>query len=154
MSMEPVAVAAPPAADQPTRVYGVTDRHGYYWGTGRRKTAIARVRIKPGSGKIAINNRPLEHFFTEHQDRAAVLAPFAATNSMGQWDVWANVDGGGHTGQAGAVLLGISRALGSTRREADLALRSAGYLTRDPREVERKKYGRRKARRRFQFSKR
>lgn len=154
MSMESVAVAPAAASEAPTRVYGVPDKFGYYWGTGRRKTSVARVRIKPGSGKITINDRSLENFFTEHQDRAAVLASFAATNSMGQWDVWANVNGGGHTGQAGAVLLGISRALASTRREADLALRAAGYLTRDPREVERKKYGRRKARRRFQFSKR
>lgn len=125
-----------------------------FLGTGRRKSAVARVRLVAGSGRVLINKRPLEAFFTEVLDRNDVGAPFDATRSRGRWDVHANVHGGGHTGQAGAIRLGIARALVRFNEKYEPALRSAGYLTRDSREVERKKYGQRKARRRFQFSKR
>ena len=126
----------------------------YTWGLGRRKTAVARVRIAPGEGNIHINRRNVNSYFTEEQHRKAVHAPLVATDTMGRFDVWANVRGGGPTGQAGAVLLGISRALLKTDPEFDSVLRAGGYLTRDPRMVERKKYGQKGARKRFQFSKR
>jgi len=126
----------------------------YVWGLGRRKTAVARVRIAPGEGNIRINRRDVASYFTEEQDRKAVHAPLVATDTMGRFDVWANVRGGGPSGQAGAVLLGISRALLEVDPEFESVLRAGGYLTRDPRMVERKKYGQRGARRRFQFSKR
>ncbi len=126
----------------------------YTWGLGRRKTAVARVRIAPGQGNIKINRRDIDVYFTEEQDRKAVYAPLVATNCQTRFDVWANVRGGGPTGQAGAVLLGISRALLKTDPEFDSVLRAGGYLTRDPRMVERKKYGQKGARKRFQFSKR
>ena len=126
----------------------------YVWGLGRRKTAVARVRIAPGQGNIQINRRTMDRYFTEEQDRNAVRAPLIATDCQDRFDVWANVRGGGPTGQAGAVLLGISRALLEIDPEFESVLRAGGYLTRDPRMVERKKYGQRGARRRFQFSKR
>ncbi len=126
----------------------------YVWGLGRRKTSVARVRIAPGQGKITINRRDVGEYFTEEQDRKAVHSPLAATDTLKSFDVWANVRGGGTTGQAGAVLMGISRALLATDSEFEAVLRSGGYLTRDARMVERKKYGQRGARRRFQFSKR
>ena len=126
----------------------------YIWGLGRRKTAVARVRIAPGQGNIKINRRDVDLYFTEEQDRNAVRAPLIATDTQDHFDVWANVRGGGPTGQAGAVLLGISRALVEARPDLESVLRAGGYLTRDPRMVERKKYGQRGARRRFQFSKR
>ncbi len=126
----------------------------YSWGTGRRKMAIARVRIRPGEGKLAINNRKLDEYFTQEQDRKAILAPLQAVEADKSFDVFANVKGGGPSGQAGAVMLGIARALKSYDENYLPALRSGGYLTRDPRMKERKKYGQRGARRRFQFSKR
>ncbi|MBK8915886.1 MAG: 30S ribosomal protein S9 [Phycisphaerales bacterium] len=128
--------------------------HGAYLGTGRRKTSVARVRIKNGSGKILINDRDIGVYFTEIQDRETVLAPLKSTNTVTGWDVFARVEGGGHTGQAGAVRLGIARALLRADTGYEAVLRDNGYLTRDAREVERKKPGRRKARRSFQFSKR
>ena len=126
----------------------------YIWGLGRRKTSVARVRIRPGAGNIQINRRDVDTYFTEEQDRKAVHAPLVATETQGSFDIWANVRGGGPTGQAGAVLLGISRALVKAQPDLEPILRAGGYLTRDPRMVERKKYGQRGARRRFQFSKR
>jgi small subunit ribosomal protein S9 len=126
----------------------------YSWGTGRRKAAIARVRIRPGEGKLAVNNRKLDEYFTQEQDRKAVLAPLLAVEADKSFDVFANVKGGGPSGQAGAVVLGIARALKNYNESYLPALRSNGYLTRDPRMKERKKYGQRGARRRFQFSKR
>ena len=126
----------------------------YTWGLGRRKTAVARVRIAPGQGNIKINRRDVDRYFTEEQDRNAVRAPLVATNCQTRFDIWANVRGGGPTGQAGAVLLGISRALLEVEPEFESILRAGGYLTRDPRMVERKKYGQKGARKRFQFSKR
>ncbi len=126
----------------------------YIWGLGRRKTSVARVRIRPGAGNIQINRRDVDTYFTEEQDRKAVHAPLLATQTQGSFDIWANVRGGGPTGKAGAVLLGISRALVKAQSDLEPILRAGGYLTRDPRMVERKNYGQRGARRRFQFSKR
>jgi small subunit ribosomal protein S9 len=126
----------------------------YIWGLGRRKKAIARVRIRPGSGKIVINKRDVDAYFTSPRDQNDVRAPLAATDSLTRYDVWANVQGGGSTGQAGAVVLGIARALAKADSDTYITLKGKGYLTRDSRIVERKKYGQRGARRSFQFSKR
>ncbi len=130
------------------------DKGGFYWGTGRRKTAVARVRIKPGKGKFTINRHEAAKYFTEERDRANVLAPLKVTKTEGNLDVHVNVRGGGFMGQAGAVLLGLSRALKAYDPTLEPVLRENEFLTRDAREVERKKYGQRGARRRFQFSKR
>jgi small subunit ribosomal protein S9 len=126
----------------------------YIWGTGRRKTAVARVRIRPGSGKILINDRAVESFFTEIKDRCAVSAPLEAVQMTGAWDVWARVDGGGRSGQAGAIMLGLARAIAKAVPDLETALRDRGLLTRDARMKERKKYGQKGARKRFQYSKR
>ena len=123
-------------------------------GTGRRKTSVARARIKPGSGQIAINKRSLEDYFPIDQDRAAVLAPLKATGKEGEVDISINVFGGGNTGQAGACSLGIARALVGYDSELFAVLREEGFLTRDSRMKERKKPGRHGARRGTQFSKR
>jgi len=127
---------------------------GARWGTGRRKTSVARVRVKPGAGKFVINQRTVEQYFSEPQHRQAVLEPLIVTDSASRYDLLANVSGGGYTGQAGAIRLGVARALVQIDAKYEPALRDKGLLTRDARKVERKKYGRRKARRRFQFSKR
>jgi len=152
-------------------------KHKVYNGTGRRKTSVARVRlIEGGSGKIAINGRGLEQFFTEDKDRAAVTGPLAITEMRGRVDVEVAVQGGGITGQAGAISQGVARALkemfgltaeptpapaaegaeGAESATPNIAkrLRDSGYLTRDGRMKERKKYGRKAARKSFQFSKR
>jgi small subunit ribosomal protein S9 len=126
----------------------------FIWGTGRRKSAVARVRVAPGSGKITINGRELNEYFTSERDRKALFGPFEVTNTGGKMDLHARCSGGGPVGQAGAVILGLSRALTKIDKTLEPALRGAGYLTRDPRMKERKKYGQRGARRRFQFSKR
>jgi small subunit ribosomal protein S9 len=130
------------------------DAHGQYWGTGRRKKSIARVRVKKGSGTITINSRTLENFFHQDRDRTAIKSLIAKTGNEGKVDVFAEVEGGGFTGQAGSVVLGLARAIRKMDTSADTVLRDGGFLTRDPRMKERKKYGRRGARRRFQFSKR
>jgi len=127
---------------------------GYYWGIGRRKSAVARVRIKPGKGKLLINKKKLKEYFVREQDRKAVLAPLAAVDAEKSFDIFVNVQGGGTSGQAGAVLLGIARALKIYDENYIQALRDGGHLTRDSRMVERKKPGQRGARRKFQFSKR
>lgn len=124
------------------------------WGTGRRKTSVARCRITAGTGKITVNGREVDRYFTEPADRMAVYAPLKATNALNLWDAVVNVHGGGHAGQAGAIRLGLARALLRHSEKYEPVLRSAGFLTRDARKVERKKYGRAGARRRFQFSKR
>lgn len=121
---------------------------------GRRKTSVARVILKPGTGVIRINDRPLEQYFPVDTLRTQIMSPFTVTELTGKYDVVANVDGGGLTGQAGAVKLGISRALVEINSELKSKLRLNDMMTRDPRMVERKKYGQRKARKRFQFSKR
>ena len=121
---------------------------------GRRKTSVARVMLKSGSGNVKVNKRSLENYFPVETLRTEVLSPFTVTETTGKYDVVANVRGGGLTGQAGAIKLGISRALVELDNELRGKLRLNGLLTRDPRMVERKKYGQRKARKRFQFSKR
>ena len=126
----------------------------YIWGTGRRKTSTARVRIKPGTGKFLINDREFDKFFLTDDTRRAALQPLVVTETRNNFDIWVNVAGGGITGQAGAVSLGVARALLRENANFDKVLREHGLLTRDSREVERKKYGRHKARRSTQFSKR
>jgi small subunit ribosomal protein S9 len=126
----------------------------YIWGTGRRKTSMARVRMADGSGAFTINGRPIEGYFTETQDRQAVTAPLDLLGLRANYDVFVNVKGGGHTGQAAAARMGLARALSKVLPEKESQLRDAGFLTRDSRMKERKKYGQRGARRRFQFSKR
>jgi small subunit ribosomal protein S9 len=121
---------------------------------GRRKTAIARVYLKEGSGAVTINKRELNNYFETEMLRYKVLQPFALTGNTGKYDVKVNVEGGGITGQAEAVRLGISRALCEINAEHRIALKPEGLLTRDSRMVERKKPGQKKARKRFQFSKR
>jgi small subunit ribosomal protein S9 len=143
----PVTESAAPAEPK-------LDRYGRAYATGKRKNAVARVWIKPGPGEIKVNGRDIDVFFARPTLRMVINQPFVATNRAGQYDVVCTVDGGGLSGQAGALRHGISRAL--TRLEPALrtALKSGGFLTRDPRVVERKKYGKAKARRSFQFSKR
>lgn len=121
---------------------------------GRRKTSVARVTLSPGSGKITVNRRPLETFFALETLRQDIVKPFEVTQTLGKYDVKINVEGGGSTGQAGAIRMGIARALVRLSDDNRPLLRGAGLLTRDPRMVERKKYGQKKARKRFQFSKR
>jgi small subunit ribosomal protein S9 len=129
-------------------------KSGFWWGTGRRKSSVARVRIKPGSGKMLVNKKKLEEYFKREQDRNSVLAPLKTVKAENLFDVYINVKGGGTTGQSGASLLGVARALRSYDESYIPALRDSGLLTRDPRMVERKKPGQAGARRRFQFSKR
>jgi small subunit ribosomal protein S9 len=130
------------------------DEHGRAYATGRRKDAVARVWLKPGSGKVTVNGKDQETYFARPTLRLIINQPFAITDREGQYDIIATVRGGGLSGQAGAVKHGISQAL--TRYEPALrsTVKAAGFLTRDSRVVERKKYGRAKARRSFQFSKR
>ena len=124
------------------------------WGTGRRKSAIARVRLMPGDGKILINKREVNNYFAEQKDRQSVLSPLVATDTLTSYNIGVNVKGGGTTGQADAVKLGIARALRKVDPSLEQTLREGKFLTRDPRMVERKKYGQKGARKRFQFSKR
>ncbi len=121
---------------------------------GRRKTSVARVFLRNGSGKITVNKRDFENFFPVDVHRNTVLQPFAVTDTMGKYDVFVNVKGGGITGQAEAIRLGIARALVDINEDFRSVLKAEGFLRRDPRMVERKKYGQPKARKRFQFSKR
>jgi small subunit ribosomal protein S9 len=130
------------------------DKGGFYWGTGRRKTSVARVRIKPGDGKLLINDKNLPDYFKLERDRNSVIAPLKAVNVEKGFDVFINVKGGGVTGQAEAALLGVARALKNYDETFTSVLRDGGYLTRDPRMVERKKPGQSGARKRYQFSKR
>ena len=126
----------------------------YFWGTGRRKTATARVRIKKGEGKITVNERKFEDFFPLPLTRKIIVQPLSVTETTGKFDIIANIAGGGSTGQAGALRHGIARALTKFNEEFRSSLRKNGLLTRDPRMKERKKYGLKKARKRPQFSKR
>ena len=126
----------------------------HYYGTGRRKTAVARVFMKPGKGAIVVNNKAVDDFFSRETGRMIVRQPLVLTNHLNTFDIKVNVHGGGESGQAGAVRHGISRALVVYDDTLKPALRKAGLVTRDAREVERKKVGLRKARRRKQFSKR
>ena len=149
--------AAKDKADKPSVAPGPSgappDGH-WWWGTGRRKRAVARVRIRPGDGKFIINKRPYESYFTEERDRNDLMNVLNKTNTAGSLDVHVNLHGGGYMGQAGAIVLGLARALRKYDESLEPILRSNGLLSRDPRKVERKKYGQPGARRRFQFSKR
>ena len=126
----------------------------YIWGTGRRKTSIARVRLKKGNGKITVNNKELDSYFPIDRDRGMVCSRLKATKAQGDFDVLANVNGGGITGQAGAISLGIARALVKSDSALAEPLREGGFLTRDSRMKERKKYGQKGARKSFQWTKR
>lgn len=163
--------AAKPAAAKAAPVEAATEtvatgspkpaKSGWWWGTGRRKRAVARVRIRAakGEGKLTIQcsgkkMKSVEQYFAEDRDRANCYAPLKLTGTLGKVEVFARLDGGGFMGQAGALMMGLARALKEYDPALELQLRGSGMLTRDPREVERKKYGQAGARRRFQFSKR
>ena len=147
-------IAAPPVQEPPPLREQQIDKQGRAYATGRRKDAVARVWLKPGSGRIFVNGRDQEAYFARPTLRLVINQPFGVAERSGQYDVVATVKGGGLSGQAGAVKHGIAQAL--TRYEPILrgVVKSAGFLTRDSRVVERKKYGKAKARRSFQFSKR
>ena len=156
----PVAAAAgeeapvrPAAPSAPLRAQEL-DAYGRAYATGRRKDAVARVWLKPGSGKVVVNGREQEVYFARPTLRLVINQPFQVADREGQYDVIATVKGGGLSGQAGAVKHGIAQALSKFEPALRSAVKAAGFLTRDPRVVERKKYGRAKARRSFQFSKR
>ncbi|MBI2931429.1 MAG: 30S ribosomal protein S9 [Planctomycetes bacterium] len=142
MAEDPIATAVPKETKE------------YLWTTGRRKTSVARVRLAKGTGTITINRRPIEKYFLTEQERAEALEPLYATKSQGKFDLLILCDGGGMAGQAGAVRLGIARALKQVDPTLEPKLRADGLLTRDPRMKERKKYGLRGARRGVQYSKR
>lgn len=157
------AAAAPIDEPKPLRLPKEA-KGGWWWGTGRRKRAVARVRIKPaatagGEQQFTVvmtdkKRKPIEKYFAEDRDRADCYAPLKITGTLAKFDVFVRVDGGGYMGQAQAIRMGLARALSGYDPQLELALRDAGFLTRDAREVERKKYGQAGARRRFQFSKR
>jgi small subunit ribosomal protein S9 len=153
-SLEGLAALKPAAAPEQPHYVQKLDAQGRAYATGKRKDAVARVWVKPGAGKITINERPLETYFARPVLRMLIQQPLVISNRNGQFDVICTVSGGGLSGQAGAVRHGLSKAL--TNYEPDLrgVLKREGFLTRDSRVVERKKYGRAKARRSFQFSKR
>jgi small subunit ribosomal protein S9 len=130
------------------------EQQNAYYATGKRKTAIARTWLTPGSGRVTVNNRPLEEYFKVESARVETLQPLTLTNTLGTYDVRVRVLGGGINGQAGAIRHGITRALIQADPEYRLPLKKAGFVKRDPRAKERKKYGQRGARARFQFSKR
>jgi small subunit ribosomal protein S9 len=125
-----------------------------YYGTGKRKTSIARVWMKPGTGKMVVNQKPIEEYFGLETSRMIIMQPLQLTENVGKFDIDINVCGGGPSGQAGAVRHGITKALMEFSAELRGILKKAGLVTRDPREKERKKYGQPGARKRFQFSKR
>ncbi len=144
------AAAKPP----PARTGAPPPDGHWWWGTGRRKTAVARVRLRPGDGKFMVNRRPYDKYFTEDRDHKDLLNVLEKTNTVGGLEIHVNVNGGGYTGQAGAIVLGLGRAIRRYDETLEPILRSNGFLSRDPRKVERKKYGQPGARKRFQFSKR
>jgi len=135
-------------------IRGKLDKHGVAMGTGRRKTAVARVRLKAGTGSLTINGQALDEYLRVERDRQMVEAPLKATEMFGKVDVWVRVNGGGTTGQTGAIVLGIARALEGYNNQFHETLSAGRFLTRDSRMVERKKFGFKKARKSFQFSKR
>jgi small subunit ribosomal protein S9 len=153
-TLEDLSALKPAAAPQPPKYVQKLDKEGRAYATGKRKDAVARVWVKMGAGNIVVNDRPVETYFARPVLRMLIQQPLVAANRQGQYDVFCTVSGGGLSGQAGAVRHGLSKAL--MRYEPDLrpALKRGGFLTRDPRVVERKKYGKAKARRSFQFSKR
>jgi small subunit ribosomal protein S9 len=143
-----------PAAPEAPRYVKKVDKQGRAYATGKRKDAVARVWVKPGSGKITVNTRAFEVYFARPVLRMMIQQPLVSSNRQGQYDVICTVSGGGLSGQAGAVRHGLSKALTNFEPELRNVLKKGGFLTRDSRVVERKKYGRAKARRSFQFSKR
>jgi len=149
-----IAAASEPKTAPETESKPGEPKRGFWWGTGRRKKSIARVRLKPGDGKLLINGRDVNDYFKSVQEREAVQNILKALKAEKTFDIYANVDGGGTNGQAGAVVLGIARAMKLYDPNMLQTLRDGGFLTRDSRMKERKKYGQRGARRRFQFSKR
>jgi small subunit ribosomal protein S9 len=146
--------ALKPASPESPKYEKKVDKQGRAYATGKRKNAVARVWIKPGSGKIVVNTKPVEQFFARPVLRMMIQQPLVTTNRNGQYDVICTVSGGGLSGQAGAVRHGLAKALTNFEPELRSPLKKGGFLTRDSRVVERKKYGRAKARRSFQFSKR
>src|SRR6186713_616897 len=152
MSEDTTTAEATTTASAPAASVESTGPKTFVWGVGRRKSAVARVRIAAGSGKILVNGRELNDYFTNERDRKAIFGPLEVTSTGGKMDVLVTADGGGHTGQAGAIVLGLGRALAKYDQALEAPLRGAGFMTRDSRMKERKKYGQRGARRRFQFS--
>ena len=152
--MEALAALATPSAESAATREPVRDAQGRAYATGKRKNAVARVWIRPGAGKIEVNGRDSPIYFARPVLRMIISQPFLVANRLGQFDIVATVTGGGLSGQAGAVRHGISKALTFYEPGLRPALKAGGFLTRDSRVVERKKYGRAKARRSFQFSKR
>jgi small subunit ribosomal protein S9 len=152
-SLEGLSALKPETPEQPKHVQKL-DNQGRAYATGKRKNAVARVWIKPGAGKITVNTKAVEVFFARPVLRMMIQQPLVATNRNGQYDVVCTVSGGGLSGQAGAVRHGLSKALTYFEPDLRTPLKRGGFLTRDSRVVERKKYGRAKARRSFQFSKR
>ena len=153
-SLDQLAALKPAASPETPKYVQKLDKQGRAYATGKRKNAVARVWVKPGPGKIVINTRDIEVYFARPVLRMLIQQPLVATNRNGQYDINCTVAGGGLSGQAGAVRHGISKALLNFEPDLRGALKKNGFLTRDPRAVERKKYGRPKARRSFQFSKR
>jgi small subunit ribosomal protein S9 len=152
-SLDQLSTLKPATPETPKYVQKL-DKQGRAYATGKRKNAVARVWVKPGSGKIEINTRTFEVYFARPVLRMLIQQPLAATSRNGQYDIVCTVSGGGLSGQAGAVRHGVSKALMAYEPDLRGALKRGGFLTRDSRVVERKKYGRAKARRSFQFSKR
>ena len=152
--MEALAALATPASESAASAEPKRDAQGRAYATGKRKNAVARVWIRPGNGKIEVNGRDSPVYFARPVLRMLISQPFVVSDRLGQFDVWATVKGGGLSGQAGAVRHGIAKALTNYEPGLRVALKPHGFLTRDSRVVERKKYGRAKARRSFQFSKR
>ncbi len=130
------------------------DKENVYYATGKRKSAIARTWLRPGDGKIIINDRPVDDYFTVESAKTVMTQPLVLTNTLGSFDIKVRVIGGGITGQAGAIRHGITRALMESNPDLRQILKKAGFVKRDPRVKERKKYGQKGARARFQFSKR
>jgi len=153
----PLDPAAAPVEEAPVRAVPRLrgkKLNGYFWGTGRRKTAVARVRVREGSGTFLVNELEAKKYFKTVGEHIDVFAPLAAISGEKKWDVFVTVNGGGRVGASGAVRMGLARALCNADETLEPALRDAGFLTRDSRMKERKKYGQRGVRRRFQFSKR
>jgi small subunit ribosomal protein S9 len=153
-SLDQLSTLKPAAAPETPKYIQKLDKQGRAYATGKRKNAVARVWVKPGAGTITVNTRALEVFFARPVLRMLIQQPLVATNRNGQYDVVCTVSGGGLSGQAGAVRHGLSKALMNFEPDLRGALKREGFLTRDSRVVERKKYGKAKARRSFQFSKR
>lgn len=151
---EPIDSTTPAVEPAPVKKKKTKKPDKFIWGTGRRKSSVARVRICPGSGEFVVNKRKVDEFFSLDKDRQIVRSPLLVTETSKSLDVFVNVNGGGTSGQSGAVLLGLARALYKSNPDLLPKLRDKNLLSRDARKVERKKYGQRGARRKFQFSKR